>query len=362
PVVAALAGMVLGGALELALACHFRVAASNCRFRMPEVTVGIVPGAGGTQRLPRLVGLPTALRMLLTGETIDADRALMLGLVDAVCAPGDLMDAVCHLRDSIPRPRRTSRLRERIDDVAVAAAAFGEAQETLAKTPPEIIAPRRIIETVRAGIDGSAEAGMRCEQTAFAECLQTPAAQNRIYLFFASRQTSKVPEFETVTPRPVAQAAVVGMGTMGSGIVQVLVQAGLPVTALDRDEAALVRGLERIRNSLDKRVAQGKLAPAGRDAMLARIKLTTQWADLAAADLVIEAVYEDPRVKQEVLAHLEPLVAPEAVVATNTSAISLDVLAATMQRPERLVGMHFFHPAQRMPLVEIVRRKGAAVE
>lgn len=362
PVVAALAGTVIGGALELATACHFRVAARNCRFRMPEVTLGIVPGAGGTQRLPRLVGLPAALAMLVNGETIDAERALVIGLVDAVCDADDLMDAVRRIRASAPEPRRASRLDDRFNDRAAVAEAFREAERTVEKTPPEIVAPRQIVEAVKTGVYKTSAAGMQYEQAAFAECLKTPAAQNKIYLFFATRQTGKAAELEPVKPRRVAQAAVVGTGTMGAGIVQALVHAGLPVVALDRDWAALQRGFERIRGSLDKRVAQRKLTTERRDELLRRITLTSHWSDLAAADLVIEAVYEDPAVKQAVLAEVEPLVGPEAVLASNTSAISLDVLAAGLRRPERLVGMHFFHPAQRMPLVEIVRRRETSPE
>jgi 3-hydroxyacyl-CoA dehydrogenase len=361
PVIAAMAGTVFGGALELALACHHRVAARNCRFRMPEVTLGIVPGAGGTQRLPRLVGLPVALAMLVKGETLDADRARDAGLVDAVCDAGDLVDAVRHVANAPPEPRRASRLDGRFRDPEAVAKALYEAERIVEKTPPEIIAPRQILAAVRTGISAGFAAGLRRERTAFAECLKTPAAQNKIYLFFATRQASKVPELETIEPGRVGRTAVVGMGTMGAGIVQAFAQAGLPVVALDQDESALRRGLERIRQSLDKRVSQGRLPSQRRDEALARITLTSQWSELAGADLVIEAVYEDPAVKQSVLARIEPLLAAEAVIASNTSAISLDVLAAGMRYPERLVGMHFFHPAQHMPLLEIVRREGTSL-
>jgi 3-hydroxyacyl-CoA dehydrogenase len=361
PVIAAMAGTVFGGALELALACHFRVAAHNCRFRMPEVTLGIVPGAGGTQRLPRLIGLPTALAMLVRGETLDADRALDAGLVDVVCDADELVGTVRRVADSSPVPRRASRLDDRFRDPEAVAKAFCEAQRIVEKTPPEIIAPRQILEAVRTGIDAGFAAGLRRERAAFAECLKTPAAQNKLYLFFATRQVSKVPELEAIEPRRVGRTAVVGMGTMGAGIVQAFAQAGLRVVALDQDESALRRGLERIRQSLDKRVSQGRLTPRRRDEQLALVTLTSQWSELAGADLVIEAVYEDPAVKQSVLSRIEPLVAADAVVASNTSAISLDVLASGMQHAERLVGMHFFHPAQHMPLVEIVRREGVSL-
>jgi 3-hydroxyacyl-CoA dehydrogenase len=356
PVVAALAGTVVGGAVELAAACHFRIAAETTRFRMPEVTLGINPGSGGTQRLPRLVGIETALKMLLTAETIDADKALALGLIDAVCPRQDLMERAAALLRGDSSPRKTSRRTDRLQDAAANEAAFHQAQELISRMRPEVIAPRKIVEAVWAGMEDSVQAGLRKEQEAFAECMATLATQNKIYLFFATRQTGKLSELEGVEPPPVRQAAVVGVGTMGSGIAQAMIAAGLPVVALDQSEAALAKGIERIRGSVQRRVAQGRLSQEEAAATLRRISSTTRWQDLARADLVVESVFEDAEAKRAVFKCLEEVCRPQTILATNTSTLSLDVLAAGMKYPERLIGLHFFHPAQRMPLLEVVRR------
>lgn len=361
PVIAAMGGMVLGGALELALACHGRVAAEYCRFRMPEVTLGVVPGAGGTQRLPRLIGIGPALELLLSGQTIDAARALSLGLVDRVCAAEQLLEAALAFEPPAPL-RRSSRLGGWERMRAGVADPFTGAEPILARTPAEVIAPWLIVEAVKTGVGTSVEAGMACERRAFAQAVASPAAQNRIYLFFASRQTGKVPELEGVVPLPVRQTGVIGVGTMGANIAQALAQAGWEVVAVDQDLAALERAHQRIAASLDRRVARGRLAPQAAAELRKRIRLTDQWSDLAHCDLVIEAVYEDPTVKKGVFQRVESLVAPQAVLATNTSAISLDVLAAVLARPERLVALHFFHPAHHMPLVEVAYRAETARE
>jgi 3-hydroxyacyl-CoA dehydrogenase len=370
PVVAAVAGNVIAGALELAMACHFRVAANQARFSMKEITLGINPGAGGTQRLPRLVGLGKALRMLLTAETVRAPEALELGLVDAVGEGDRLVETardllrspsnVGHVCNVPSTPRKTSRRDEKLKDAAANRAAFDEAERLAAGMRPEIIAPRRIIEAVRAGVEESVEAGFVREQAGFAECMGSPAAQNKIYLFFATRATSKLPELADVAPVHVSRAAVVGMGTMGTGIAQALITAGVTVAAFDQDESALARGASRVRDSVQKRVAQGRLSTERAAETLALLSTTARWEDMAGAELVIEAVFENVDAKRAVLRRIERACGPEGIIATNTSTISLDVLAASLELPERLVGMHFFNPAHRMPLVEIVRRSGTS--
>jgi len=387
PVVAAVAGNVIAGALEFAMACHFRVASRTARFSMQEINLAINPGAGGTQRLPRLVGPGKALKMLLTAETIGADEALRLGLVDAVCKGDRLVETARELLASAPGPRKTSQRTDKLEDDAATQAAFEEAEKLAAGMRPEIIAPRKIIDAVRAGLEESVEAGLAREQTGFAECMDTPPAQNKIYLFFATRQTSKLPELardakkgtgpicrngpkgashkldlSPFSPLPVARAAVIGMGSMGSGIVQALIGARVPVVARDEDDAALAKGTGRIRKSIEKRVAQGRLSRDRAEETLGLVSTTTGWDEIADADLVIEAVFEDVDVKRAVLGQIERVCRPDVVVATNTSTISLDLLAEPMARPERLVGMHFFNPAQRMPLVEVIRREGTLPE
>jgi 3-hydroxyacyl-CoA dehydrogenase len=356
PVVAAVAGRVMGSALELAMACHGRVATRTTRFSMPEVRLGINPGAGGTQRLPRLIGVRPALEMLLAGSSIDAERALALGLVDAVCDGDELEDAARALPAARPLPRRTSALTDKVSDAADNVAAFEEAERRLAKSRPEIIGPRVILEAVQAGLGQSVEAGLAREQTGFAECMQTRATQNRIHLFFATREAGKMPAGDAA-PAAVERAAVIGMGSMGTGIAQAFAMSGIPVAVRDAHPAAVERGLGRIRESLKKRHAQGKLDADRCRSILAHVTVAKGWNDVAGADLVIEAVVEDPAVKRAVLGEVEAAVRPGALVASNTSTLSLDDLAEGMRRPERLVGLHFFNPAHRMPLVEVVRRE-----
>jgi 3-hydroxyacyl-CoA dehydrogenase len=355
-VVAAVAGKVMGSALELAMACHARVASRMSTFSMPEVNLGINPGAGGTQRLPRLVGAETALRMLLTAAAVDAPEALALGLVDAVCEGGQLLETARRMLTSVSTPRRTRDRDDKVCDAVLNRAAFERAWELADQARPELIAPRKIVEAVKVGLEESFPAGLLREQAAFAECMATPATQNKMYLFFATRQTGKVPELAGVQPAKVSKAAVVGMGSMGTGIVQALITAGVPVAAYDQDESAVAKAIGKIRSSLQKRVARGKLSPERAEQSLGLISVSTRWQELADADPVIEAVFEDVQVKRSVLRRLEEVCAADAIIATNTSTISLDLLAEGMQHGRRLIGMHFFNPAHRMPLVEIIRR------
>ncbi len=357
PVAALVAGKVMGSALELAMACHFRVCAAGTTFSMPEVTLGINPGAGGTQRLPRLIGLEAALKMLLTGEPVSDKDALGLGLVDAV---GDEAQAMALLRSGRPAVKTRARS-EKLFDAAARDAAFRKADALLKRSRPEIIAPRKIVEAVRAGLEESYEAGLRAEQTVFSECMATPATRNKIYLFFAVRETAKVAPHLAVPPHEsppeIKRAAVIGMGAMGAGIAQAILSAGIPVVTRDENEAALRKGVDRIAASIQKRVEQGRLSASRAKAAMGLISTTTDWEPVAGADLVIEAVFEDPQVKRSVLAALEKVCGRETLIATNTSTLSLDVLAQGMSRPERFLGMHFFNPAHRMPLVEVIWRQ-----
>ena len=356
PVVAAVAGTMMGSALELAMACHYRVCTKDTKFSMPEVNLGINPGAGGTQRLARLVGTQVALKMLLTAEPVRAEKARSLGLIDVVCENDALVESARDILRSGPTPRKTSELTEKVQDTEANSAAFGEAEKLLASVRPDIIAPSKIAEAIKVGLEESFEAGLRREQTAFAECMATPATQNKIYAFFATRDTSKIEGAAHVEPGKVAKAAVIGMGSMGTGIAHALIIGGVPVVARDEDDSALRKGVDRIRSSVQKRVQQGKLSGERAEGMLSLISTTTEWREIADADLVIEAVFEDAQVKRSVVRRIEDVCADSVIIASNTSTISLDVLAESMQHPERLVGMHFFNPAHRMPLVEIIRR------
>lgn len=356
PVVAAVAGKAMGSALELASACHYRVCDSRTKFSMPEVNLGINPGAGGTQRLPRVMGAGPALRLLLTAGAIGADEAEASGLVDAVCSDGRLLAAARALLARAEGPRPTSLRTDKIDDPAANEAAFAWAEKHLTRVRPENIAPNRVLQAVRTGLDDSFAAGLLAEQKAFEQCRATRATENMIYTFFATRATSKAPDLEGIQAARLTRTGVVGMGSMGTGIAHALIIAGKPVVACDECPNALERGADRIRKSVLKRVDDGKMDAGRADAMLDLLTASTDWQDLAGAEIVIEAVYEDVAVKQAVLARIESICGEDTILATNTSTLSLDTLAEKLARPERLVGLHFFNPAHRMPLVEVIRR------
>ncbi|MCX7824143.1 MAG: 3-hydroxyacyl-CoA dehydrogenase NAD-binding domain-containing protein [Verrucomicrobiae bacterium] len=367
PVAAAVAGKVMGGALELAMACHYRVCERGALFSMPEVNLGINPGAGGTQRLPRLIGVEAALTMLLTAKPLDAAKALALGLVDAVSDGDELIACAADLLrpgpgETCAAPRKTRDRKEKILDPAAKEAAFEKAREQLKKARPEIVAPALIVEAVRTGLTESFEAGLRKEQEAFARCMETLATRNKIYVFLATRETGKAPELAKTPARPVNRVGVIGMGSMGAGIAQAVIQAGLPVIVTDENTAALQKGQERIRDSLQKRVAQGRLPAERLEAALKLLTVTTDSDDLAKADLVIEAVFEELAVKSTVLGAVEGVISDDAILATNTSTLSLDALAESLRRPQRLIGLHFFNPAHHMPLLEVIRRPATSPE
>lgn len=356
PVAAAMVGNVVGGALELALACHYRVAAAGTRLGMPEVTLGINPAAGGTQRLPRVVGPEPALRMLLTGAVVDAAHSLQSGLVDAVVPGGQELESAGRMLKSAAL-RKTGERTDKVADPVARQAAYDVAAKLAAHVRPEIVAPGKILDCVRTGLEDSFSAGLRREQTAFAECMESLGARNKIRLFFATRQTSKLPELGDAAGAAIDSAAVAGVGTMGSGIAQALLAAGVRVTLLDQDEATVQKGLQRIRSAVEKRAAEGRLPRERADRMLALLSASSHWQDAAQAGLVVESVFEDLSVKRAVLQRLEAACAPETILASNTSTISLDDLAAGLSHPDRLIGLHFFNPAQRMPLVEVIRRE-----
>lgn len=358
PVVAVLAGQTLGGALELAMACRWRLAVRNARLAMPEVKLGLCPGAGGTQRLPRLVGVKAAIDLMLTGQAISAERAFELGLVDALI-PNAEIETVLEAVAKLPNREKTRDRKEKLVDVTGHRVIFAEAAKLAAAGRREVVSPVEIVEAVRVGIEESFEAGLGREQEAFCRCAATSAARNKIYVFTACRETAKTPELTGVQALPVKTVGVLGLGTMGTGIAQAFVAAGIPVVAFDLDARAGEVAVGRIRASFDRRVSQGKIRPEQAMAAVARLTLAKEESALRDADLAIEAVFENLEAKRAALARLESLCRPNAVLATNTSTINLDALAAGMKQPDRLVGMHFFNPANTMPLVEIVRREDA---
>jgi 3-hydroxyacyl-CoA dehydrogenase len=357
PVAAAVAGKMMGSAVEMAMACHWRVAAIGTRFSFPEVTLAINPGAGGTQRLPRLIGPGEALDMLLTARAIDADRAMELGLVDDLCPPESIVDRAGEIVRSGGPVRRTRDRTDKVDDPAANRAAFEQARRLVEAGRPEIVAPAKILDAVRVGLTESFEAGLRAEQTGFADCMDTTATRSKLHVFFATRDTGKAPELAGAKAAEIGSAAVVGMGSMGTGIAHAMIIAGIPVTVVDADEGALERGMGRIQGSIGRRVEQGKMSAGRAERMLALLNVTTDYQGLADADLIVEAVFENVPAKHAVLTRIERHCRDDAILATNTSTLSLDVLAEPLADGDRLVGLHFFNPAHRMPLVEVIRRE-----
>lgn len=358
PVAAAVAGKVMGSALELAAACHVRVCDDRTTFSMPEMNLAIIPGAGGTQRLPRLVGAGTALDLMLDARPVGAEEAVAAGLVDACCGPGDTVETAARLLQDVDRPAITSARADRIADAAKNQMALTVAEGKIKKIRPEIVAPRKIVDCVRAAIEGTFADGLRVERESFAACMEKPAARNKMYLFFSERKAKREYRSAGGEIPGVRTAAVAGMGSMGTGIARTLVTAGVPTTCLDEKPEAAVAGIDRITTAIRRLVDAGRIPDGRAREMLDLLAVASGWSEIADPDIVFEAVVEDVETKRAVIAATEASCREDTVVATNTSTISLDDLAAGMKKPGRLIGVHFFNPAHRMPLVEIAYRDG----
>ncbi|WP_413459272.1 3-hydroxyacyl-CoA dehydrogenase NAD-binding domain-containing protein [Herbaspirillum huttiense] len=360
PVLAAIHGAALGGGLEVALAAHYRVALGNARLGLPEVQLGLLPGAGGTQRTPRLIGAQAALEMMLSGRHLSAKEALSLGLVDQM-AEGDSADQAraAGLRElqallETHAPVRRSRDGKGLADTAATQAAIAAARDEAGKKSRGLFSPHKIIDAVEAATTLPFDEGLALERQFFLQCLDSPQRAGLIHAFFAEREVQKAPETRNAQPRRIEQIGVVGGGTMGAGIAVAVLDAGLPVTMIERDDEALARGRGHVEKTYDAQVAKGRLTQEARDAVLARLQGSTRYEDLAAADVVIEAVFEDLTVKQAVFAELDRVCKPGAVLATNTSYLDIDAIAASISRPADVIGLHFFSPANVMKLLEIV--------
>ncbi len=358
--VAALHGAALGGGFELALGCDARVAAPGTVVGLPEVTLGIVPGAGGTQRLPRIVGTARAITMVCTGERVASAAALAQGLVDEVAA-GDLRAAaVAHARRLQGQAQgNKQRLRDRAvpqDDAAAVATATAAALKAGKNRPAVQAAIALVTSASKVGID----AGLAEERAVFQRLRVSREAAALRHQFFAERDSAKHPELQNIAPRAVQQVAVVGAGTMGTGIAIVALDAGFDVLLLEQDAAALDRGQTRINTHYAERVRAGKMKAAVATEREARLRASIDWTLIDKADLVIEAVFEDLAVKRQVFQRLDALARPGAVLASNTSYLDLDQIAAATSRPQDVVGLHFFSPANVMRLMEIVRGQASA--
>ena len=366
PVVAAIHGTALGGGLETALACHFRVAAPSARFGLPEVKLGLCPGAGGTQRLPRVVGPEKALEMIVVGNPIGAPEALAHGLADEI-VEGDLTEgAVAFVRRVVAEGRPLVRIRDRDDKVAPArgdSALFDAFRKKRARRMRGFEAPEACIRTVEAAVELPFDEGMDREQEIFGQLMGGVQARAQQYFFFSEREAAKIPDIPRGTATlDVKRAVVVGGGTMGGGISMCFANAGIPVSMVEMSREALDRGLATIRRNYENTAARGGITAGQVEERLGLISGTLDLEAAREADVVVEAVYEELEVKQETFRRLDALAPGHAVLATNTSALDVNAIAAVTARPESVIGTHFFSPANIMRLVEVVRGEKSANE
>jgi len=357
PVVVALHGATLGGGLELALAAHYRVALSDAKLGLSEVHLGLLPGAGGTVRAPHLIGAQAALDMMLSGRHVKAKEALSLGLVDRVVDGSDARAAgLAYAQELLTQQAGVRRTRDAkgLSDRAAAQAAIDVARAEVVKKSQHLFSPAQIVACVQAALDKSFDEALQFERTAFLACLDSPQRQGLVHAFFAEREVAKVPEAKAAQPRPVQKLAVIGGGTMGAGITVAALDAGLAVTMIERDAESLARGQNNVEKVYDGLIAKGRMTPAAKTAVMARYTPVTDYAAIADADLVIEAVFEEMAVKQAVFKTLDRVCKPGAVLASNTSYLDVNALAAVTSRPQDVIGLHFFSPANIMKLLEIV--------
>ena len=355
PVVAAVHGNALGGGLETALACHYRCGTGDAVYGFPEVLIGIVPGGQGTQRLPRLCGVEKALPLMVSGEFVPAKNALMLGIIDEI-VDDELIDGAIAFAERIVAEGRP--LRKIRDETANAPADgfFETFEESIAKRARGQLAPYKIIECAKAAVELPFEEGVERERELFRECLKSDQSKGLMNLFFGERTCTKIPDVPRDTPtQTISTAAVLGAGTMGGGITMNFVNVGIPVTVLEMNQEALDRGLEIIRTNYANTVKKGRLSQDQMDQRLSLITPTLSYGDIANSDIVIEAVFEEMDIKKEVFRKLDDTMKPDAILATNTSTLDVDEIAAVTKRPEMVIGTHFFSPANVMKLLEVVR-------
>jgi 3-hydroxyacyl-CoA dehydrogenase len=358
PVVAAIHGVAMGGGLELALGCHYRAASRGAQLALPEVKLGLIPGAGGTQRLPRAVGPGRALEMIVSGNPVKSESVAGTPLVDEI-VEGELVPGALAFAERLLAEKRPLR---RLRDLAVggegAEALFREARARIAREQRGYPAPLRAVDAVEASLALPFDEGVKFERRLFDELLVTPESKALRHAFFGERAAAKIVDVpEDTQTVEVRRVAIIGAGTMGGGIAMALANAGLPVILLETSRPALDRGLATILRNYAGAVARGRLTQAEMDARMGRIATTLSYEDIGDADLVIEAVFEDMAVKKEVFATLDRAMKPGAILATNTSTLDVDEIARATSRPEAVVGMHFFSPANVMRLLEIVRGK-----
>ncbi|MEH6571346.1 MAG: 3-hydroxyacyl-CoA dehydrogenase NAD-binding domain-containing protein, partial [Halioglobus sp.] len=366
PVVAAIHGTALGGGLETALCCHFRVSDAGAQLGLPEVKLGLLPGAGGTQRLPRVVGVEKALQMMTSGTPIPASEALEAGLVDKI-VEGDLRTgAIEFIREVLAANTPLRRIRDRDEKLQSARenpAIFDTVRAAIARKSRGFLAPEYNIRCIEAAVNQPFDEGMATESKLFMELMTGPQASAQQYFFFAERQAARIPDVPKETPEiPINKVGVIGAGTMGGGIAMNMVNIGIPVTIIETKQEALDRGLGVVRKNYERRAEKGRMTAQEVEDRCALVTGSLDIGDLADCDLVIEAVFENMAVKKDIFGKLDSIVKPGAILASNTSALDLNEIASATTRPESVIGLHFFSPANIMKLIEIVRGDSTSAE
>ncbi|WP_321841391.1 3-hydroxyacyl-CoA dehydrogenase NAD-binding domain-containing protein [Paraburkholderia bannensis] len=361
PVVAAIHSVAMGGGLELALGAHYRVAAPGAQIALPEVKLGILPGAGGTQRLPRAIGLEPALNMIVSGAPVPSEKLAKSGLFDAMIEGDLLTEAVAFARTAADKQGPHPLVRNRKIEHPNAEGFLQFSRNTVGAMSKNYPAPVKCIDAIAAGVKQGFDKGLAYERECFIELVQTPESHALRHAFFGERAASKIPDVPSSTPtRDIQKVAVIGAGTMGGGITMNFLNAGVPVTLLETKQEALDRGIATIRKNYEAQVKKGKLTQEKLEARMALISPTLSYDDLKQADLIIEAVFEELGVKEQVFKRLDEVAKAGAILASNTSTLDVDKIAAFTKRPQDVVGLHFFSPANVMKLLEVVRGKDTA--
>ncbi|MBT2299003.1 enoyl-CoA hydratase/isomerase family protein [Variovorax paradoxus] len=357
PVLAAIHGAALGGGLEIALSAHYRLAVPSAKLGLPEVQLGLMPGSGGTQRAPRLIGVKAALDLMLSGRHAGAKEALALGLIDRLGEGADAQpEGLAYAKELVAAkaPVRRTRDANALAEPETQRAALEAARADTAKKSRGLFSPMKIIEAVEAALALPFDEGMVLERKLFLQCIESPQRAGLIHAFFAEREVLKAPETKAAKPRPIESCGIVGGGTMGAGIAVAMLDAGLPVTMIERDEPSLARGRAHVEKVYDGLIQKGRMTAEAKAAVMVRFSGATTYDALADVDLVVEAVFEDMAVKKAVFAELDRVCKKGAVLATNTSYLDIDEIAASISRPADVLGLHFFSPANIMKLLEIV--------
>ena len=363
PVIAAISGACMGGGLELALGCHFRVAVAGAQIALPEVKLGILPGAGGTQRLPRVLGVETALNMIVSGNPVPSEKLKGTPLFDEFLEGELVAGAIAFAQKVVKEGRPLKKVRDIKIDYPNADGFFQFSRNTIKAVARNFPAPLKCVDAVAAAVSKPFEEGLAYERSLFVELVQTPESKSLRHAFFGERAASKISDASEATPtRNIAKVAVIGAGTMGGGISMNFLNAGIPVTVLETGQEALDRGVGIIRKNYEGSLKKGKLTPEKLDQRMGLLKTALDYAAIADADLVIEAVFEDMGVKEKVFRKLDEVMKPGAILATNTSTLDVNKIASFTKRPQDVVGMHFFSPANVMKLLEVVRGSQTATD